>query len=54
MRGAAAVTAKPRLEADRAEVARFVDATFRCADDAGAGGLWTFVDRLADDPERHR
>ena len=32
MRGAAAVTAKPRLEADRAEVARFVDATFRYAD----------------------
>jgi hypothetical protein len=52
--GGAAAFAKPRLKADRAELARFVDATFRCADDAGAAGLWTFVDRLADDLERHR
>jgi hypothetical protein len=38
------VTAKPRLEADRAELARFVDATFRYADDGTAAVLRTFAE----------
>ena len=44
MRGAAALTAKPRLEADRAELARFVDATFRYADDGTHAVLRTFAE----------
>jgi hypothetical protein len=51
---AAVVTVKIRLEAERAELARIVDATFRCPDDATAAVLRTFIDRLADDLERRR
>jgi hypothetical protein len=46
------VTTRSRLESDRAELARFVDATFRCGDDATAVVLWALIKRLADDPER--
>ena len=42
--GAAAMTAKLRLEADRAELARFVDATFRYADDGTDAVLRTFAE----------
>jgi Primase C terminal 2 (PriCT-2) len=38
------LTAKPRLEADRAELARFVDATFRYADDGTHAMLRTFAE----------
>ena len=38
------MTAKPRLEADRAELARFVDATFRYADDGTDAVLRTFAE----------
>jgi putative DNA primase/helicase len=38
------VTAKGRLEADRAELARFVDATFRYADDGTHAVLRTFAE----------
>ena len=44
VRGAAAVTAKVRLEANRAELARFVEATFRYADDGTAAMLRTFAE----------
>src|SRR5918996_1575697 len=43
-RGGSGVRAKTRLEADRAELARFVDATFRYADDATAAALRTFAE----------
>jgi hypothetical protein len=38
------LTAKPRLEADQAELARFVDATFRYADDGTHAVLRTFAE----------
>jgi hypothetical protein len=38
------MTAKVRLEADRAELARFVDATFRYADDGTDAVLRTFAE----------
>ena len=38
------MTAKARLQADRAELARFVDATFRYADEATAAVLRTFAE----------
>ena len=38
------MTAKPRLEADRAELARFVEATFRYADDGTNAVLRTFAE----------
>jgi Primase C terminal 2 (PriCT-2)/Virulence-associated protein E len=38
------LTAKARLQADRAELARFVDATFRYADDTTAAILRTFAE----------
>jgi Primase C terminal 2 (PriCT-2) len=38
------MTAKPRREADRAELARFVDATFRYADDGTHAVLRTFAE----------
>ena len=43
-RGAAALTAKPRLEADRAELTRFVHATFRYRDDGTHAILRTFAE----------
>jgi hypothetical protein len=47
------VTTRSRLESDRAELARFVDATFRCGDDdPTAAVLWPLIKRLGDDPER--
>jgi hypothetical protein len=54
VRGAAAVTAEPRLEADRAELAPLADATFGCADGAMAAGLRTRIHRLAEDLARRR
>jgi hypothetical protein len=38
------MTAKPRREADRAELARFVDAAFRYADDGTTAFLRTFAE----------
>jgi hypothetical protein len=38
------LTAKPRLEADRSELARFVDVTFRYADDGTTAILRTFAE----------
>ena len=54
VRGAAAMTAEPRLEADRAELAPLADATFGCADGAMAAGLRTRIHRLAEDLARRR
>jgi hypothetical protein len=48
------VVAKPRLEADRAKLARFVGETARCADDATAAVLRALIDQLAEELERHR
>src|SRR5919106_1475231 len=42
--GSRAVNTKVRLEADRAELARFVDATFRYADDGTHAVLRTFAE----------
>jgi hypothetical protein len=38
------VTAEARLQADRAELARFVDATFQYADDGTHAALRTFAE----------
>jgi hypothetical protein len=49
-----AVKATARLEADRAQLTRFVDTIFRCADDIPAAVLRTSSGRLPDELERRR
>ena len=49
-----AVKATARLEADPAQLTRFADTIFRCADDIAAVVLRTASGRLADEPERRR
>jgi hypothetical protein len=49
-----AVKATARLEADRAQLTRFVDPIFRWADDIPAVVLRTSSGRLADELEQRR